>query len=231
MIRLAVNNIFGKWYYFILLLVYVIASIVFVVIFDSAERRITVQYAKRVVGRRQYGGQSTHIPIKVAMAGVIPIIFAISIMSFPSTLAQLFNAKEGSFLSKAARLFTPDNWLYIILYFALIVGFTFFYTSITFNPIEIANNMKKNGGSIPGIRAGKPTSDYITKVLSKITFAGSLFLAIIAVLPNVISLFYSNFSRLALGGTSLLIVVGVALETFRQLEAQMLMRHYKGFLS
>lgn len=230
MIRLAVN-IFDKWYYFILLLVYVIASIVFVVIFDSAERRITVQYAKRVVGRRQYGGQSTHIPIKVAMAGVIPIIFAISIMSFPSTLAQLFNAKEGSFLSKAARLFTPDNWLYIILYFALIVGFTFFYTSITFNPIEIANNMKKNGGSIPGIRAGKPTSDYITKVLSKITFAGSLFLAIIAVLPNVISLFYSNFSRLALGGTSLLIVVGVALETFRQLEAQMLMRHYKGFLS
>ncbi len=196
------------------------ASILLVVFINDAERRIPVQYAKRMVGRKMYGGQSTHIPIKVAMAGVIPIIFAMSILSFPQTIAQ--------FMGKNIQIFNTTSWWYIVLYFVLIIFFTYFYTAIQFNPIEVANNMKKNGGFIPGIRPGKPTSDFINRVLVKITLAGAVFLGLIAVLPQIVAK-YTAF-HLTLGGSSLLILVGVALETVKQIESQMLMRHYKGFL-
>ena len=219
----------SQWYILILLAIYMIASIMFVVLVNQGERRIPVQYAKRVVGRKMYGGQSSNIPIKVAMGGVIPIIFAMSIMSFPGTLAQLFG-KDGGFLDKATAFLT-NGPIYPILYFLLIVGFTYFYTSITFNPIEVSNNIKNNNGMIPGIRPGRPTTEYIAKVLSRITFIGALFLGIVAVLPIVLTmLFNTNVSALSLTGTSLLIVVGVALETVREVESQMIMRHYKGFL-
>ncbi len=223
----------GKWYMLILLLIYSIASIMFVVLINEAERRIPVQYAKRVVGRKMYGGQSSNIPIKVAMGGVIPIIFAMSIMSFPGTLAQLFGKSDG-ILVKITKTIT-NGPIYPILYFLLIVGFTYFYTSITFNPIEVSNNIKNNNGMIPGIRPGRPTTEYIAKVLGRITLIGALFLGIIAVLPIVLTQVFANvltanLSSLSLTGTSLLIVVGVALETVREVESQMIMRHYKGFL-
>ena len=208
----------------IVIAILAIAMVVFVVFINDAERRIPVQYAKRMVGRTMYGGQSTHIPIKVSMAGVIPIIFAMSIMSFPSTVMALFGTQPNGFWS----FLTPGSWVYIVLYVLLIVFFTYFYTSIQFNPIEIANNMKKNGGFVPGIRPGKPTSEYITRILSKITLTGALFLGIIAALPLVLGRFV-GFS-ISIGGTSLLIMVGVALETVKQIESQMIMRHYKGFL-
>lgn len=204
------------------------AMVVFVVFINDAERRIPVQYAKRMVGRKMYGGQSTHIPIKVSMAGVIPIIFAMSIMSFPSTLANLFGAPTEGFWYKVLSIISPSSWLYIALYFLLIIFFTYFYTAIQFNPIEIANNMKKNGGFVPGIRPGKPTSDYISRILSKITFTGALFLGVIAAVPLILGKFIGF--QISIGGTSLLIMVGVALETVKQIESQMLMRHYKGFL-
>ena len=205
----------------------------FVVLINEAERRIPVQYAKRVVGRKMYGGQSSIIPIKVAMGGVIPIFFAMSIMSFPGTLAQLLGKSEG-ILVKITQFIT-NGPAYPILYFLLIVGFTYFYTSITFNPIEVSNNIKNNNGMIPGVRPGSPTTEYIAKVLGKITFIGAIFLGIVAVLPIVLTQVFSNFltanlSSLSLTGTSLLIVVGVALETVREVESQMIMRHYKGFL-
>ncbi len=219
----------GKWYMFIALAVYTILSIMFVILINQGERRIPVQYAKRVVGRKMYGGQNSNIPIKVAMAGVIPIIFAMSIMSFPGTLAQLFGKSEG-ILVKITNFITGGA-IYPILYFLLIVGFTYFYTSITFNPIEVSNNIKNNNGMIPGIRPGRPTTEYISKVLSRLTFIGAVCLGLIAVLPIVLSSFLAaNLSALSLTGTSLLIVVGVALETVREIESQMIMRHYKGFL-
>lgn len=223
----------GRWYVLVLLLIYTIASIMFVVLINEAERRIPVQYAKRVVGRKMYGGQSSNIPIKVAMGGVIPIIFAMSIMSFPGTLAQLFGKSEG-ILVRITKFIT-NGPIYPILYFLLIVGFTYFYTSITFNPIEVSNNIKNNNGMVPGIRPGRPTTEYIAKVLGKITFIGAIFLGIVAVLPIVLTQVFANFltanlSSLSLTGTSLLIVVGVALETVREVESQMIMRHYKGFL-
>jgi len=208
-----------------------ILAIAFVVLMNDAERRIPVQYAKRVVGRKMYGGQSTHIPIKVSMAGVMPIIFAISIMSFPQTINMFINGEsmpEG-FWGTVLSLFQQTHPFYIIAYFLLIVFFTYFYTAIQFNPIEISNNMKKNGGFVPGIRPGKPTSDYVSRILSKITLFGSLFLAVIAIFPILLA-FVPNLSGVSIGGTSLLIVVGVALETTKQIESQMLMRHYKGFL-
>ena len=214
---------------FVLLMALVIAVIAFVVLMNQAERRIPVQYAKRVVGRKMYGGQSTHIPIKVSMAGVIPIIFAMSIMAFPGTIAQFIPNFGKTWFG---QFFT--NWLgygtliYGLMYFVMIIFFTYFYTAIYFNPIEIANNMKKNGGFIPGIRPGKPTSDYVNKVLSRITLAGAVFLGLIAVLPLLMSKLPGM--NIGLGGTTLLIVVGVALETVKQIESQMLMRHYKGFL-
>ena len=215
----------------LLILVFAILVIALVVLFNNGERRIPVQYAKRVVGRKMYGGQSTHIPIKVTMAGVIPIIFAMSILAFPSTIVSLVspNATSG-FAGWVLRFFNQSNIWYALIYFVLIVAFTYFYTSITFSPIEVANNMKKNGGFIPGIRPGKPTSDFISKVLSRITLVGAFFLGFIAILPIVLALIDSRLSTISIGGTSLLIVVGVALETVKQMESQMLMRHYKGFL-
>ncbi len=225
----------GRWYMLIALLIYSIASVMFVILINEAERRIPVQYAKRVVGRKMYGGQSSNIPIKVAMAGVIPIIFAMSIMTFPGTLAQLFGKQDG-ILVKITQFITTGA-VYPILYFLLIVGFTYFYTSITFNPIEVSNNIKNNNGMIPGIRPGRPTTEYISKVLGRITLIGAIFLGIIAVLPIVLTqvlsstgLLPADLSALSLTGTSLLIVVGVALETTREVESQMIMRHYKGFL-
>jgi len=210
-----------------------LAVVGFVVMMNEAERRIPVQYAKRVVGRKMYGGQSTHIPIKVASAGVIPIIFAMSIMAFPGTIAMMFGVPiDGSatgFWGWVTTWITPAHWFYAVLSFFLIIFFTYFYTAIQFNPVEMANNMKKNGGFIPGIRPGRPTTEYIQKVLGKITTAGAIFIALIAVLPMILASGF-GFTAFAIGGTALLIVVGVALETVRQLESQMLMRHYKGFL-
>ncbi len=239
--RVAKNFEFAtQWWIQLLILVYALAMITFVVYFDSSERRIPVQYSKRVAGRKMYGGQSTYIPLKVAMAGVLPIIFAISILSFPTTIIQLFTGKTNAadissaghpFLANIVDVFSSRSWVYAVLYFLLIIAFTYFYTSISFNPIEISNNMKKNGGFIPGIRPGRPTSDFISKVLGKINFAGALFLSVIAVLPVIIGIIYPTFSNIGLiGGSSILILVGVALETVKQIEAQLMMRHYKGFL-
>ncbi len=220
-----------NWIMAIALIILVLVVVAFVVAMNEAERRISVQYAKRVVGRKMYGGQSTHIPIKVSGAGVIPIIFAMSIMAFPGTVASFFGktAESTGFWGGFLSVFSPDSWIYAVLYFLLIIFFTYFYTAIQFNPIEMSNNMKKNGGFIPGIRPGKPTSDYISRVLSRITLAGAFFLGIIAVLPIFMNLGL-NISNFSIGGTSVLIVVGVALETVKGIESQMLMRHYKGFL-
>ncbi len=220
-----------NWIGALALIVLALVVIGVVVAMNEAERRIPVQYAKRVVGRKMYGGQSTHIPIKVAAAGVIPIIFAMSIMAFPGTIASFFGVQAGDkgFWGAFLWVFSSSSWIYAVLYFLLIIFFTYFYTAIQFNPIEMSNNMKKNGGFIPGIRPGRPTSDYISKVLSRITLAGAIFLGLIAVLPIFMNLGL-HISNFAIGGTSLLIVVGVALETVKDLESQMLMRHYKGFL-
>lgn len=214
----------------IAIVVIAVVMVAFVVFIDNAERRIPVQYAKRMVGRKMYGGQSSHIPVKVAMAGVIPIIFAMSIMTFPSTIMGFmgYNPSATTFWGKFWRLFTNTSWVYVVLYFLLIIFFTYFYTAIQFNPIEIANNMKRNGGFVPGIRPGKPTSDYINKILTRITLAGAIFIGIIAIFPMILGMIMQV--NLSIGGTSMLIVVGVALETVKQIESQMLMRHYKGFL-
>ncbi|MGN1092710.1 MAG: preprotein translocase subunit SecY [Monoglobaceae bacterium] len=220
-----------NWIMVAAIVVFMLLVVAFVVMMNEAERRLPVQYAKRVVGRKMYGGQSTHIPIKVAGAGVIPIIFAMSIMAFPGTIASFFgkSASSGGFWGAFLWVFSGQSWVYAVLYFLLIIFFTYFYTAIQFNPIEMSNNMKKNGGFIPGIRPGRPTSDYIANTLSKVTLAGAFFLGVIAVIPIFMNLglHISNFS---IGGTSLLIVVGVALETVKGIESQMLMRHYKGFL-
>ncbi|MBQ2614472.1 MAG: preprotein translocase subunit SecY [Clostridia bacterium] len=219
------------WIGALLIVVLMLVVIGVVVAMNEAERRIPVQYAKRMVGRKMYGGQSTHIPIKVSGAGVIPIIFAMSIMSFPGTIASFFGVQAGDsgFWGGFLKVFSPDSWIYACFYFLLILFFTYFYTAIQFNPIEMSNNMKKNGGFIPGIRPGRSTSDYISKVLSRVTLAGAVFLGVIAVLPIFMNLGL-KISNLAIGGTSILIVVSVALETVKDLESQMLMRHYKGFL-
>ena len=199
----------------------------FIVFINNAERRIPVQYAKRMVGRKMYGGQSTHIPMKVNMSGVMPVIFAQSIASLPATVGAFlgWNVENSAMM----RLFDTSKPFYSILYFFLIVGFSYFYASMSFNPVEVANNLKKNGGFIPGFRPGKPTADFITKVLNKITMFGALYLSVIAILPIITGNIF-GYQSLAIGGTSIIIVVGVALETVKQLEAQMLMRHYKGFL-
>ena len=213
----------------VILLIFV-AMIGLVVLMTNAERRIPVQYAKRVVGRKMYGGQSTHIPVKVAMAGVMPIIFAMSVMSLPQTICY-FCGIDGTgvgFWHDFVRLFSQGSWLYAILYFILIIAFNYFYIAIQYNPVEIANNLKKNNGAIPGIRPGRPTSDFIQNSLSKISLIGAIFLAFIAIFPII----FQTLTRInvSLGGTTMLIVVGVALETVRQLESQMMMRHHKGFL-
>ena len=221
----------GQYFVFVPLFVVLFLAVIWVIVFmNNSERRIPVQYAKRVVGRKMYGGQSTHIPIKVAMSGVMPIIFASSILSIPSTIEMFLgsSAQEG-FWGAFFSALSPTGLLYGVLYFFLIIMFAYFYLTIQYNPIEMANNLRQNNGTIPGIRPGKPTADFISKILSKITLIGALFLAVIALLPII----YSNATAmhgLSFGGTSILIMVGVALDTAKQLESQMMMRHYKGFL-
>ena len=218
-------------FFAILSVIIMIAVITLVVFITNSERRIPVQYAKRVVGRKMYGGQSSNLPMKLNMSGVMPIIFASSIVSLPSTIAMFAQPKSGSFWERFLELFAPNSLVYVALFIVLIIAFSYFYISISFNTIEVSNNLKKNGGFIPGIRPGKPTSDYIKMVLNRITLIGALFLAFIAGLPLLVNIFAQGYlGALAFGGSSLLIVVGVALETARELESQMAMRHYKGFL-
>ena len=219
-----------------------LAMLVFVVFVTNSERRLPVQYAKKVVGRKMYGGQSTTLPIKLNMSGVMPIIFANSIVAIPATIEMIiggvdipetngWNTFWNKFWNGFFDIFSADHWVYAILFFILIILFSYFYILISFNPIEVANNLKKNGGFIPGIRPGKPTSDYITRVLNRITLIGALFLGIVAVVPLVVNIVTkTQIGALAFGGSSLLIVIGVILETVREIEAQMTMRHYKGFL-
>ncbi len=218
-----------QWWLAVLMLIGAVAMIVLIVYVNDAERRIPVQYAKRVVGRKMYGGQSTHLPMKVNMSGVMPIIFAQSIASVPATFAAFAGKTDGW----VNTWFANNSIPYAIIYFLLIIFFAYFYSTIQFNPVEVANNLKKNGGYIPGFRPGKPTSEFIQKVLNKITLFGAIYLGIIAIVPILISHFSNAaaLTGLSLGGTSIIIVVGVALETVRALEAQMLMRNYKGFLS
>ena len=226
------NCIAGRlaWWVAVLMYLGALAIIVLIVYVNDAERRIPVQYAKRVVGRKMYGGHSTHLPMKVNMSGVMPIIFAQSIASLPATIAAFSGKGADSWFMKA---FDTSSITYAIIYFLLIIFFAYFYSTIQFNPIEVANNLKKNGGYIPGFRPGKPTSEFIQRVLNKITLFGALYLGIIAVVPILVSHFSSSASLtgLSLGGTSIIIVVGVALETVRTLEGELLMRNYKGFLS
>lgn len=219
-----------KYYFFVpALIIIFVLLIAFIVLMNQAERRIPVQYAKRVVGRKQYGGQSSHIPVKVTMAGVLPIIFAGAILAIPSTIEAFVNVTEGSFWYGFFRLFDQTSWVYSVLYFVLIVAFSYFYIAIQYNPVEMANNLQKNNGAIPGIRPGKPTSDFISRIIGKITFIGAIFLGIIALLPTIIGA-VSGIQGVTIGGTTIIIVVSVALETARSLESQMMMRHYKGFL-
>ena len=220
----------GKTINFVLVplfLVFAVGVIAFAVVLNNAERRIPIQYAKRVVGRKMMGGQSTHLPIKVNMSGVMPVIFASSIMSLPGTIRSFFTI-ESEFANKLLDVFNYNGFVYAVGYVILIVAFNYFYVSMQYNPIEIANNLRKNNGVIPGFRPGKQTQDFIAKVISKLTFIGALFLVVVAVLP-IITGNLTN-TGIQLGGTSILIVVGVALEVAQQLEAQMLTRHHKGFL-
>ena len=225
-----VSNGSLAWWALALVIVGALAIVVLIVIVNDAERRIPVQYSKRVVGRKLYGGQSTHLPMKVNMSGVMPIIFASSIASIPGTICAFVPSWQNSWVMK--HVFGTNTVPYAIIYFLLIIAFSYFYATIQFDPVEIANNLKKNGGFIPGFRAGKPTSEYIRKVLNKITLMGALYLSIVAVVPILIGCFTTatSLSGISLGGTSIIIVVGVALETVRAVEAQMLMRNYKGFL-
>lgn len=209
----------------IVVLILMVGIITFIVFITDAERRIPIQYAKRVVGRKMYGGQSTYIPIKVNMSGVMPIILAVSIISLPTILQQFFRWQPNWFLN----LFEQTHWFYIITYFLLIIGFAFFYVTIQYDPLEMANNLRKNSGAIPGYRPGQPTADYIKRVINKVTLIGALCLGIIALLPSVFGKF-TGITGLSIGGTSVMIVVGVALETVQQIESQMTLRHYKGFL-
>ena len=220
-----------------LIVIGMLALVVFIVFITNAERRIPVQYAKRVVGRKMYGGQSSHIPIKVNMSGVLPIIFAQTIASIPATIGMFVPSatQEGSGWNTFLNIFDNTGLIYSIVYFLLIIMFSYFYSTIQFNPVEVANNLKKNGGFIPGFRPGKPTADFLHKVISRITLFGAIYLAIVAMLPtitgNIMNAAGSTAgSGLAIGGTSIIIVVGVALETTKALEAQLMMRHYKGFL-
>ena len=218
-----------------IIIVGLLAMILFVVYIQNAERRIPVQYAKRVVGRKMYGGQSSHIPLKVNMSGVLPIIFAQSIASLPATICAFMGIEAatepgvGTFGQQFLRIFDANGVPYTIVYFLLILAFSYFYSTMQFDPTEVANNLKKNGGFVPGFRPGKPTADFIRKVLSKITFFGAMFLSVIAIVPIIAGNAVGQVG-VAIGGTSIIIVVGVALETSKALEAQLMMRHYKGFL-
>ena len=218
-----------QFYFLVPLWIVIFVAIVWGITFmQDSERRIPIQYAKRVVGRKMYGGQSSHLPIKVALGGVLPIIFASSILSIPGTINLFAKVKDG-FWGAFFNAFDTSGWLYNVLYFILIIMFAYFYTTIQYNPIEMANNLKSNNGTIPGIRPGAPTADYIRNILSRITLIGALFLAVIALVPSIYGS-ATGMGRMAIGGTSIIILVGVALETVKQLESQMMMRHYKGFL-
>ncbi len=220
---------YGKYFVFAPLFVVLFLAVIWIIVFmNDAERRIPIQYAKKVVGRKMYGGQSSHLPIKVTMSGVMPIIFASAILSIPSTI-QLFVTPTSGFWKAFFNAFSSTGWLYSVLYFLFIIVFAYFYMSIQYNPIEIANNLRTNNGTIPGIRPGRPTAEFISKILAKVTLIGALFLAVIAIVPII----YGNITsmgRMSMGGTSVIIMVGVALETTKQIESQMMMRHYKGFL-
>ena len=224
-----INNLFTMiWWQIIIVLVGLAALILFIIFSNDAERRIPIQYAKRVVGRKVYGGQNTNLPIKVSMSGVMPVIFAQSICSLPATICAFIpGGTEGWFYTYIA---SPTSWLYAVVYFLMIFFFSWFYSTIQYDPVEIANNLKKNGGFIPGFRPGKPTADFIQKVINKIVVFGAVYLGIVALLPIIAGNLMEGVKNLAIGGTSVIIVVGVALETVKALEAQMLMRHYKGFL-
>jgi preprotein translocase subunit SecY len=215
----------------VLLVVGMLALIVFVVFITNSERKVPVQYAKRVVGRKMYGGQSTHIPIKVNLSGVLPIIFAQSIAMIPATIGMFVPSSqvEGTGWNTFLTVFNSTSVLYAVIYFILIIAFSYFYATIQFNPIEVANNLKKNGGFVPGFRPGRPTAEFLGKVLSRLTFFGAIYLGIVAILP-IITENITGITNMSIGGTSIIIVVGVALETVKMIEAQMLMRHYKGFL-
>ena len=229
--QLGMENAAGAGQYLVLapLFLVLFLVVIWVIVFmNESERRIPVQYAKRVVGRKMYGGQSTFLPIKVAMSGVMPVIFASSILAIPQFI-QIFWNPTGGMGRAILDAFSQTGWLYIVLYFLLIVMFAYFYMSIQYNPLEMANNLRQSNGTIPGIRPGKPTADFIAKILSKVTLIGALFLAFVALIPII----YTNVTGmygLSLGGTSIIIIVGVALETVKQLESQMMLRHYKGFL-
>ena len=220
---------FSKIIFAVLFVALFLAVIWLIVFMNEAERRVPVQYAKKVVGRKMYGGQSSFLPIKVAMSGVMPVIFASSILSIPSMITMFTAPKEGGALESVLLTLRSGGWVYCILYFLLILMFAYFYMSIQYNPLEMANNLRQNNGTIPGLRPGKPTADFIQKILSKITLIGALFLAVVAIVPII----YGNIAgmqELSFGGTSLIIMVNVALETVKTLESQMMMRHYKGFL-
>ena len=216
-----------KWWAAILVTVIMAALVLFIIFIHDAERRIPVQYAKRVVGRKVYGGQNSNLPIKVAMSGVMPVIFAQSIASLPATICAFTGKMSGWWYE---NLWSNTSWAYAVAYGLLIFFFSWFYSTIQYDPVEISNNMKKNGGFIPGFRPGKPTADFIKKVINKIVIFGAVYLAVVALLPIIGGNLMTDVRSLAIGGTSVIIVVGVALETVKALEAQMLMRHYKGFL-
>ena len=211
------------------LVVIFVILIGFIVLMTKAERRIPIQYAKRVVGRKMYGGQSSYIPVNVNMSGVMPIIFASSLMAIPGTIAAFIQPEEGSFWASFLQIFNYNSGFYAFLYFILIIAFAYFYVAIQYNPVEMANNRRKNNGAIPGIRPGKPTSDFIGRIISKVTLLGAMFCAVVAILPIGIAAL-TNIQGVSLGGTTIIIVVGVALDTVKQLESEMMMRHYKGFL-
>ena len=215
----------------VLLVVGMLALVVFIVFITNSERKIPVQYAKRVVGRKMYGGQSTHIPIKVNLSGVLPIIFAQSIAMIPATIGMFVpsSQQEGTAWNTFLSVFNSTSLLYAVIYYLLIIMFSYFYATIQFNPVEVANNLKKNGGFIPGFRPGRPTAEFLAKVLSRLTFFGAIYLGIVAILP-IITENITGIQNMSIGGTSVIIVVGVALETVKMIEAQTLMRHYKGFL-
>ena len=214
----------------ILVAIVMVALVLFIIFVNDAERRIPIQYAKRVVGRKIYGGQSTNLPIKVSMSGVMPVIFAQSICSFPATICAFFgiNAQSGKWWYD--MFFSSTSWTYAIMYFIMIFFFSWFYAAIQYDSVEIANNLKKNGGFIPGFRPGRPTAEFIQKVINKIVIFGAMYLGVVALLPVICGIVIPSAGHLAIGGTSVIIVIGVALETVKAIEAQMLMRHYKGFL-
>ena len=220
-------SIFSMGWYAILVIVIIVALMLFIIFINDAERRIPIQYAKRVVGRKVYGGQNTNLPIKVAMSGVMPVIFAQSICSVPATICAFTGSTSGWWYE---NVWSNTSWIYAFTYGLMIFFFSWFYSTIQYDPVEIANNLKKNGGFIPGFRPGKPTADFIQKVINKIVIFGAVYLAIVALMPIVAGNLIPGARNMAIGGTSAVIVVGVALETVKAIEAQMLMRHYKGFL-